>query len=60
MSRASERTKRNLIDMAALLFAVAVLVVVYTMGRDFYEMSVNARIDHDRYDELKSSGAVGK
>ena len=60
MNGASDRRRRNLVDLAGLLLATAVLVLVYTKGQDFYELPVDARIDHARYDELKSGGTVGK
>lgn len=60
MSRASDRRLRNLVDLGGLLVALGVLVAVYTLGQDFYELPLDARIDHDRYDELKSGGPFGK
>ncbi|GEM_PF-534248 len=60
MSRAQTRKVRAMVDLGALFVATAVLVLVYTWYQDFYELPIDARIDHDRYDDLKSGGTIGR
>ena len=56
----SRRVSHNLVDLLVLLLGLAALAWLWSQGRDFYETPFDALVDHERYDELKSGGSVGK
>lgn len=59
MSAKTKRPRRGISWGVTLFLLILIAVVLWWRGHDFYPLSLNDRVDHPEFRELRSSGHIG-